>query len=141
MICGNINLAVERIFFIDFFVDGTALKRFKRRSGDNISIDGFLFDEVPAWIGDKLGVGITFNRLGVNERRLRSAVLYGDKYIFGIVTGNNGHNGDNGEFGMWTLLYSDIFFAENQINKNSKKKSIINNQTKKNSKHTRFILN
>lgn len=61
-----------------------------------------------AWIGETLGGGSIFNRPGVNERRLRIDVVYGDKNMLGDPI-RIGGNGESGEFGVSNLLYSDIF--------------------------------
>lgn len=69
---------------------------------------GLVFaDKIVALIGERLGGGSTFNRPGVNERRLRIDVVYGDKNILGDAIGI-GDNGNSGEFGVFNLLYSDI---------------------------------
>lgn len=62
---------------------------------------------MPAWIGDKLGGGKIFKWFGVNERRLPSGAVYGDRNADDGI----GDNGNSGEFGVWTLVYSDIFFV------------------------------
>lgn len=116
----NSNLAVDRTFFIDCLFDD------KCKLQSNCGCSGVievqlscmilrLLDKMPPLIGEKLGGGNKFNWLGVNERRLRIDVAYGDKYMFDsawII----GDNGNNGEFGVCTRLYSDIllfFRAEN----------------------------
>lgn len=71
------------------------------------SHDFRLFDKMPARIGDKLGGGKIFKWFGVNERRLPSDAVYGDRNADDGI----GDNGNNGEFGVWTLVYSDIFFS------------------------------
>lgn len=102
----NMNLADDRISFIDFFTDEKANVRFTRCSGDPVAYgfcSFFWLDKIPALIGDRLGGGKQFKWLGVNERRLRIDVVYGDKNMLGETTGI-GDNGINGEFGVWTRL-------------------------------------
>lgn len=51
-----------------------------------------------AWpIGDTLGGGKIFKRLGVNERRRDCAVICGDK---NVDVDGIGDSGNNGEFGV-----------------------------------------
>lgn len=98
------NLTVDRTFFMDFFTDDTIFKlRFKRFFGEDRTILPHLFPLLDKWaarIGEILGVGNTFKWPGVNERRLRSDVVYGDKYVFGEALCTIGDNGNNGEFGV-----------------------------------------
>lgn len=95
------NLTDERTFFIFFCDDDkTVVVRFRRRSGSNGSRSFLLFDKIPAWIGERLGGGNTFKWFGVNERRLRIDVVYGDKNMLGDAIGYIGDNGINGEFGV-----------------------------------------
>lgn len=69
-----------------------------------------LADKMALLIGERLGGGNTFRWLGVNERRLRIDVVYGDRYMLGDADiGTIGDNGNNGEFGVCTLRYIDIF--------------------------------
>lgn len=54
-------------------------------------------------IGDKLGGGSIFKWLGVNERRDRIDVAYGDRNMLGDGEfGHIGVNGISGEFGVCT---------------------------------------
>lgn len=98
------NLTDDRTFFMDFFTDDSTFKlRFKRLlGGDNTNLPHLfpLLDKWPARMGDRLGGGNTFKWPGVNERRLRIDVVYGDKYMLGEALGNIGDNGNNGEFGV-----------------------------------------
>lgn len=58
----------------------------------------FLLDAAPALIGEIFGVGNTFKRLGVNERRRR---IEDDKTMFGDGVGTIGDNTITDEFGVW----------------------------------------
>lgn len=106
----DINLATDRTFFMDLFTDDMTKLHSNFWSGvmGPIGLLGlFLADKMLAWIGETLGGGRTFKWFGVNERRLRIDVVYGDKNILGEAIGI-GDNGNNGEFGVCNLLYSDI---------------------------------
>lgn len=107
----HINLADERTIFMDFCDDdcvGTGNGRLNFDSDDFGSSwkshDFRLTDSLPPRIGDRLGGGKIFKWFGVNERRLPSDAIYGDKN----VDDGNGDNGNNGDFGVWTRVYSDI---------------------------------
>lgn len=107
----HINLTDERTFFMDFCSDdctGTGNGRLNLDSdvfGSSCkSQDLRLIDDLPPRIGDKLGGGKMFKWFGVNERRLPSDVMYGDRNFDDGI----GDNGNNGEFGVWTLVYIDI---------------------------------
>lgn len=111
----NINLAVERTFFIDcLFDDKIKLQSNSCWSGViEVQLSRMVLplpDKMPALIGDRLGGGKKFNWLGVNDRRLRIDVAYGDKYKLDSAC-IIGDNGNNGEFGVCTRLYSDIFIS------------------------------
>lgn len=110
----HINLADERTFFMDFCADdctgaGNGNGRLNLDSDDFGSSckshDFRLIDDLPARIGDRLGGGKMFKWFGVNERRLPSDAMYGDR---NVDDDGIGDNGNNGEFGVWTLVYSDI---------------------------------
>lgn len=61
------------------------------------SHDFRLLDKMPPRIGDKLGGGKIFKWFGVNERRLPSVAVYGDR---NVDDDGIGDNGNNGEFGV-----------------------------------------
>lgn len=57
---------------------------------------------MPAHIGDRFGVDKIFEWFGVNERRLLSDTVYGDRNIDDDDDDDDGigDNGNNGEFGV-----------------------------------------
>lgn len=76
----SIYLADDRIFLMEFFDDDkTKLQSNRGVIAVHWSRWLFLPDSKRARIGETLGGGNKFNWLGVNERRLRIDVVYGDK--------------------------------------------------------------
>lgn len=76
----SIYLTVDRIFLMEFF-DDDKIKLPSNRGVIAVLWSRWLLllDSKRARIGETLGGGNKFNWFGVNERRLRIDVVYGDK--------------------------------------------------------------